>query len=54
MEKPEFETYKRPNGHDEFDEWLQQLPIKDRAKLLQVIYRYAGSRFTSRSTHDLG
>ncbi|MCG0826426.1 addiction module toxin RelE [Lactiplantibacillus plantarum] len=37
MEKPEFETYKRPNGHDEFDEWLQQLPIKDRAKLLQVI-----------------
>lgn len=37
MEKLEFETYKRPNGHDEFDEWLRQLPIKDRAKLLQVI-----------------
>ncbi|MDF7637053.1 type II toxin-antitoxin system RelE/ParE family toxin [Leuconostocaceae bacterium ESL0958] len=37
MENPEFETYKRPNGHDEFLEWLQKLPIKDRAKLLQVI-----------------
>lgn len=37
MEKTEFETYKRPNGHGEFDEWLRKLPIKDRAKLLQVI-----------------
>jgi phage-related protein len=37
MKKPEFESYERPNGHDEFDEWLQGLPIKDRAKILQVI-----------------
>lgn len=37
MENPEFETYKRPNGHDEFVEWLQELPIKDRAKLMQTI-----------------
>ncbi|HIZ96002.1 type II toxin-antitoxin system RelE/ParE family toxin [Ligilactobacillus pobuzihii] len=37
MENPEFESYERPNGHDEFDEWLQELPPKDRAKMLQVI-----------------
>lgn len=37
MKKPEFESYERPNGHDEFDEWLQELPKKDRAKMLQVI-----------------
>lgn len=37
MKNPEFESYERPNGHDEFDEWLQRLPIKDRAKMLQVI-----------------
>lgn len=37
MNKPEFETYERPNGHDEFVEWLKILPIKDRAKMLQVI-----------------
>lgn len=27
MEKIEFETYKRPNGHDEFLEWVTALPI---------------------------
>jgi phage-related protein len=37
MEKPKFESYQRPNGHDEFDEWLQKLYVKDRAKMLQVI-----------------
>lgn len=37
MENPEFESYERPNDHDEFDEWLQELPPKDRAKMLQVI-----------------
>lgn len=37
MEKIEFESYERPNGHDEFDEWLKKLPTKDRAKVLQVI-----------------
>ncbi|WP_308726228.1 type II toxin-antitoxin system RelE/ParE family toxin [Lactiplantibacillus plantarum] len=56
MEKPEFETYKRPNGHDEFDEWLQQLlQLKDRAKaLLQVITDTQDQGLPSRSTHDLG
>lgn len=37
MDKIEFETYKRPNGHDEFLEWVTALPIKDRAKLLRTI-----------------
>lgn len=37
MKKPKFESYRRKNGHDEFYEWLQTLPIKDKAKLLQVI-----------------
>ncbi|MFC6207219.1 type II toxin-antitoxin system RelE/ParE family toxin [Levilactobacillus tongjiangensis] len=37
MEKIVFQSYKRPNGHDEFIEWLRKLPKKDRAKLLQTI-----------------
>jgi phage-related protein len=37
MEKLAFETYKRPNGHDEFAEWVVQLPKKDRAKLMRVV-----------------
>lgn len=37
MDKIEFETYKRPNGHDEFLEWVTALPIKGRAKLLRTI-----------------
>lgn len=37
MEKPSFETYKRPNGHDEFTEWLDSLAAKDQAKLLRAI-----------------
>lgn len=37
MEHIIFETYTRPNGHDEFTDWIQTLPIKDRAKLLQTI-----------------
>jgi hypothetical protein len=37
MENPEFESYERSNGHDEFDEWLPELPLKDRTKMLQVI-----------------
>ncbi len=32
-----FESYERPNGHDEFVEWIAELPIKDRAKVYQVI-----------------
>ncbi|SFV41445.1 type II toxin-antitoxin system RelE/ParE family toxin [Ligilactobacillus acidipiscis] len=37
MENPEFESFERSNGHDEFDNWLQELSLKDRAKMLQVI-----------------
>ncbi|AYM01998.1 type II toxin-antitoxin system RelE/ParE family toxin [Levilactobacillus yiduensis] len=37
MEKLEFHSYKRPNGHDEFVEWVRGLPKKDRAKLLRMI-----------------
>lgn len=37
MEKPVFESYKRKNGHDEFEEWLKKLPVSDRAKILRVI-----------------
>lgn len=37
MKKIEFETYKRPNGHDEFSEWIKELPKKDRAKMYRVI-----------------
>ena len=31
MKKISFETFKRPNGHDEFLEWLETLPKKDSA-----------------------
>ncbi|EOA07657.1 type II toxin-antitoxin system RelE/ParE family toxin [Pediococcus acidilactici] len=37
MEDIEFESYKRNNGHDEFLEFIEQLPIKDQQKLLEVI-----------------
>ena len=37
MNKISFETYKRPNGHDEFLEWLETLSKKDSAKLLRTI-----------------
>jgi len=37
MNKISFETYKRPNGHDEFLEWLETLSKKDSAKLLCTI-----------------
>lgn len=37
MENPEFESFERSNGHDEFDNWLPELPLKDWAKMLQVI-----------------
>ncbi|HIB1875197.1 TPA: type II toxin-antitoxin system RelE/ParE family toxin [Enterococcus faecium] len=37
MEKPKFEFYERPNGHNEFMEFLEQLPEKDQDKLLAVI-----------------
>ncbi|ARW20816.1 hypothetical protein S100892_02281 (plasmid) [Pediococcus pentosaceus] len=37
MENIEFESYKRKNGHDEFLEFIEELPIKDQQKLLEVI-----------------
>lgn len=38
MEKLNFEFYKRPNGHVEFQEFLNKLNKKDRAKMLAIIY----------------
>lgn len=35
--KIDFEFYKRPNGHIEFQEFLDKLNNKDRAKLLATI-----------------
>lgn len=37
VEKPKFEFYERPNGQVEFIDFLQSLPVKDRAKLLDII-----------------
>ncbi|MEQ4549950.1 type II toxin-antitoxin system RelE/ParE family toxin [Weissella sp. GP1] len=39
MEKPEFRSFTRPNGHDEFQEFLQELPSKDADKLVATILR---------------
>ncbi|MBF0580607.1 type II toxin-antitoxin system RelE/ParE family toxin [Erysipelotrichaceae bacterium RD49] len=36
--RPEFEFYIRPNGHNEFAEFLGTLPVKDKEKLMAVIY----------------
>lgn len=37
MEKPKFEFYTRPNGHNEFLEFFNTLPYKDRRKLMATI-----------------
>lgn len=37
MKYPKFEFYTRPNGQNEFQEFLEHLPKKDRAKLLATI-----------------
>lgn len=37
MKHPKFEFYTRTNGRNEFIEFLQNLPIKDRQKLLATI-----------------
>ncbi|MGQ5709669.1 type II toxin-antitoxin system RelE/ParE family toxin [Lactobacillus sp. PSON] len=37
MEELDFEFYRRPNGHIEFQEFLDKLSKKDRAKLLATI-----------------
>ena len=39
MEKPKFEFYTRPNGHNEFLEFYNNLPLKDQQKLLATINR---------------
>ena len=37
MEKPKFISYIRPNGHNEFEEFYNSLPIKDKNKLRATI-----------------
>ena len=37
MEKPKFISYTRPNGHNEFEEFYNSLPVKDRNKLRATI-----------------
>ena len=37
MKQPKFEFYTRLNGHNEFIEFLQALPKKDKQKLLATI-----------------
>lgn len=37
MKKPSFDRVTRPDGTSEFDDFLDSLPVKDRAKLLAVI-----------------
>ena len=37
MKKPTFDRITRPDGSSEFDDFLDSLPLKDRAKLLAVI-----------------
>lgn len=39
MKKPVFETYTRPNGKNEFKEFLNSLSRKDKEKLLTTIYQ---------------
>lgn len=38
MEKPKFEFYTRPNGHNEYLEFYFSLPIVDQQKLDALIY----------------
>ena len=37
MEKPKFVAYTRPNGHNEFEEFYNSLPNKDRNKIRATI-----------------
>ena len=37
MKKPKFISYTRPNGHNEFEEFYNSLPTKDRNKLRATI-----------------
>lgn len=37
MKKIAFESYFRPNGHNEFEEFLETIPQKDRLKVLYTL-----------------
>ncbi|MCH5465151.1 type II toxin-antitoxin system RelE/ParE family toxin [Levilactobacillus tujiorum] len=37
MEKPKFEFYTRPSGHNEFQEFLGSLNLTERQKLITII-----------------
>ena len=39
MNHPVFVFYTRPNCHNKFLEFIDQLPLKDKAKLLTMIYQ---------------
>lgn len=49
MEKPKFEFYTRPNGHNEFLEFYNNLPLKDQQKLLATINRIEKDGFTKKT-----
>lgn len=39
MEKPKFEFYTRPNGHNEFLEFLESLTESDSDKMFSLIHK---------------
>ncbi len=54
MDKPKFEFYERPNGHNEFIEFFEQLPEKDQKKMLAVIANVEEHGNTDRSKNEMG
>lgn len=52
MEELNFEFYTRPNGHTEFQEYLDGLNTKARAKLLARIYMVATHGISVGIQHD--
>lgn len=44
--KHEFEFYTRQNGHNEFIEFLETLPLKDQAKRISIINRVQEKELT--------
>ena len=43
MEKPKFEFYSRPNGHNEFLEFLESLTEADADKMFSLIHKIQDS-----------
>ena len=43
MEKPKFEFYTRPNGHNEFLEFLESLTESDSDKMFSLIHKIQDS-----------